>query len=134
MLSFVVLFQTNYLILRGKGVTTMNLIEQNQAIARLVAKCRADSDYKSSLINDTMTVLRESGVYLPEGLTIEFIPSGQEVPPSTSEVAYLSVDVLDKDPELLSEEALNQISAGASIFQEPRSVAGPVCTCVATRA
>jgi hypothetical protein len=56
------------------------------------------------------------------------------VPPSTSEVAYLSVDVLDKDPELLSEEALNQISAGASIFQEPRSVAGPVCTCVATRA
>lgn len=113
----------------------MNLIEQNQAIARLVAKCRADSDYKSSLINDTMTVLRESGVYLPEGLTIEFIPSGQEVPDSTQEIVYFSVDGLERDPEPLTEETLNNIAAGASNYCLPtaNSSACSACTsCIST--
>jgi hypothetical protein len=91
----------------------MSLIEQTQTLARIVAKCRVDADYKSSLISDPVTVLRDGGVDIPDGLSIEFVPSGQDVPASTQEVAYVSIDVLDRDPGLLTEEALSHVSAGA---------------------
>ena len=80
----------------------MSLIEQTQTLARIVAKCRVDADYKSSLISDPVTVLRDGGVDIPDGLSIEFVPSGQDVPASTQEVAYVSIDVLDRDSGLLT--------------------------------
>lgn len=91
----------------------MSLIEQTQALARIVAKCRVDSEYKASLMSNPVDVLRDGGVHVPDGLTIEFVPSGQDVPASTSEVTYVSVDMLDRDPSVLTEEALNHVAAGA---------------------
>lgn len=116
----------------------MTVIEQAQAIARLVAKCRIDPDFKTALINDPVPLLHEEGVYVPDGLTITFVPSGQDVPPSTEQVAYLSVDVLDKDPDLLTEEALSMVSAGQASIGPLGVPAGSmpataVCTCVASR-
>jgi len=91
----------------------MSLIEQTQALARIVAKCRVDGDYKASLISDPVSALRDGGVHVPDGLTIEFVPSGQDVPASTQEVAYVSVDMLERDPVPLTEETLENIAAGA---------------------
>jgi hypothetical protein len=90
----------------------VDLVEQGQAFTRIVAKCRVDSDYKQSLINDPVAVFREGGMHVPDGLRIEFVPSGQDVPASTQEVVYLSVEVLERDFEPLTEETLNTIAAG----------------------
>lgn len=105
---------TNSRIFYFSGVTPMSLIEQSQTLSRIVAKCRVDSDFKSSLLQDPTSVLRDGGVHVPDGLSIEFIPSGQEVPASTESVTYVSVDVLDRDPVLLTEEALTHVSGGAT--------------------
>lgn len=109
---FLVLQWFNYLIPQVDGDTTMNLIEQGRALTRIVAKCRVDTDYKQSLINDPVAVFREGGMHVPDGLRIEFVPSGQDVPASTQSVVYLSVDALERDFEPLTEETLNTIAAG----------------------
>lgn len=98
----------------------MDSIEQGRALSRIVAKCRVDPDYKQSLINDPVAVFREGGMHVPDGLRIEFVPSGHDVPASTQEVVYLSVDMLERDFEPLTEETLNTIAAGArEEWEEP---------------
>lgn len=91
----------------------MSLTDQMNALARIVAKSRVDVDFRSSLLQDPASVLRDGGVHVPDGLTIEFVPSGQDIPASTQDVTYVSVDVLERDPAVLTEEALNNVSAGA---------------------
>lgn len=107
----------------------MDLIEQGQALTRIVAKCRVDADYKSSLISDPVSVLRDGGVYIPDGIEIIFVPSGQEVPDSTQEIVYFSVDGLERDPEPLTEETLNKVAAGASNYCLPTTNSSACSPC-----
>jgi hypothetical protein len=109
----------------------MDLIEQGQALTRILAKCRVDADFKSSLISDPVSVLRDGGVYVPDGIEIVFVPSGQEVPDSTQEIVYFSVYGLERDPEPLTEETLNNIAAGASNYCLPTANSSACSPCSA---
>ncbi len=76
-------------------------IEEHQAYAKVIAQAWVDEEFKKRLLADSATVLKESGIEVPEGMTVRFVeeePKENEIivplPPRPHETADLSDDDL----------------------------------------
>ncbi|MEI8185839.1 MAG: NHLP leader peptide family RiPP precursor, partial [Chlorobiaceae bacterium] len=51
----------------------MNAMEQDQAIAKIIAKAWTDETYKQRLTEKPADVLKEEGVEIPDGMTFKVV-------------------------------------------------------------
>ena len=92
----------------------MNTEEQRSAYSKLVAKAWADEDFKAKLISNPTGVMKENGMFVPEGVEFKVM----EEPANTR---YL---VLPKKPaEMVIQETVLRALGGKAVATDD-----PVCS------
>jgi len=78
--------------------------QQSKKIGEIMAKCWADESFKQRLLADANTTLREHGVEIPAGVTVNIVENTDQV------VNY----VLPKNPKIqaLSDADLDAVAGG----------------------
>lgn len=51
----------------------------NQKIGQIMARCWIDEDFKQRLLRDTSAVLREQGMEVPEGVSVNIVENTDQV-------------------------------------------------------
>jgi hypothetical protein len=85
-----------------------------------------DKAFKSRLVANPATILKEAGMVVPEGLTIKVVEN-------TEKVVYMVLPVSGDDQ--LSDIELERVVAGSRVnteFCAPVGTAGPTCATVCT--
>ncbi len=80
----------------------MNLKENKQLWAKIVAKAWCDEAYKDELLNNTEKVLKAEGVMIPNGVRVHVV---EKQIPSTAEDVYLYLPPVDQNVSLSEEES-----------------------------
>mgnify|MGYP004673409985 FL=1 len=80
----------------------MNLEENKQLWAKIVAKAWCDEAYKAELLNNTEKVLKAEGVEIPKGVHVHVV---EKQIPSTAEDVYLYLPPVDQNVSLSEEES-----------------------------
>ncbi len=73
------------------------ITDERKQYAKVIARAWADAGYKERLLADPATVLKESGIEIPEGTTVRFVEQKENeiiVPLPTKPPAQLSEDDL----------------------------------------
>lgn len=101
-------------------------------IQKATALASTDSDYKAALLANPKEALSKVGFIAADGVKINFVEEGDNVPPSTSSNIYLTLGKVDKVVTMeLDEESLQAVAAGGSC-QTTASSAATVPSCVSS--
>ena len=78
--------------------------EQGKKIGQLISKAWSNEEFKKRLLSDTMAVLKENGISVPEGVTVKAVEN-------TDKVFHIVIPPKPAGPEL-SDEELDKVAGG----------------------
>ena len=86
--------------------------QHNLEWTRIVSRAWLDEAFKQRLVADPMTVLREHGVQLPDGVKVKVIED-------SADVCHLTLPRKPDMPNELSEECLASVAGGLRVVDDP---------------
>ncbi len=88
-------------------------IEERKQYAKVIAKAWQDEEFKKRLLADSATVIKETGIEMPKGMTVRFVEGKEN---------EILVPLPPRPPESkeLSDEDLEKIAGGAR--QDPNAI------------
>ncbi len=76
-------------------------MEERKEYAKIIGKAWVDEEFKKRLLTDPVSVLKENGIEVPQGMTVKFVEGKENeilvpLPPRPPEAAELSDEDLEK--------------------------------------